>query len=175
MPYQIEYMRVTRNNLIQQSIVFALLILISGLIFDSIAVSVWLMVHVISRILFEFSLDKKIKLFVNTPIYVLFLVGLYSSVFFFLSDISITLAMNLIVVIGMFILDILGLIYQIRIPPYGKDGKYFIEDKEKYARKVIKKIFLAFAVLVFILGVLWIIITIWKNGFFETIEYPYFS
>jgi len=81
-----------------------------------------------------------------------------------LSNLSFSLAINLIFVIFLFISNVFGSIKTIGNPPYVIDGKFDIEDGKKYSFKQLKKIFLILGIVEIILFIIYLIVLIWKNS-----------
>jgi hypothetical protein len=115
-----------------------------------------------------YSLDKKVKASISLPIYFILLTGLFITLFLELLNLSMPLALNLIIVITIYILIVLGGVHLIKIPPYVVDGKYDIEDAKKYIKKynikMLKILLLITAVLFLVLLILTIFLNLWRNS-----------
>jgi len=164
MSNQIEFKRVTKSNLIQLIVIMILIFLIFALVLNSIIIAILATVDLGLKLLFLYSLDKKVKTSISLPINIFLSACLLTTLFFVLSNLSIPLALNLIIVIVLFFSNVYGGFRQLKTPPYVFDGKYYIEDANKYNIKVLKILLLILSILLIFSVILNIVLTLWKNS-----------
>jgi len=166
MPNQIEYKRVTKNVLISELTVFALLFFGYGILLDWkdwIMFPVWGGLYIFFLLLYAYALDKKMKPILITPIFLFVSVCLQTFLFFVLSNHSMPLVLNLSIVLGLFLANVIGAFKQIGYPPYVVDGKYTIEDEKKYAIQQFKKMILILGIILVFFILFYLVLLLWKN------------
>jgi len=132
-------------------------------IFKSITIAILSIPYILVDLLYLYSLDKKVKTTISLPIYIFLSVCLFTTLFFVLSNLSMPLALNLILVFILFISKVIGGFYRLKPPPFVIDGKYCIEDAKKHGIKMLKNWILIMAGLLIFSLILNLIFTLWKN------------
>lgn len=140
----LKFKRVTKSRFMQEIFFFAVTSIAIGTLAHSVYIAIIIVLDLLLGLLFEFTVDKKIKLMYSIPTYVIlhmiFCVLIY---YLFAADqlelfgfgLSRFMLSTLLFVYGF------GAIRRIKIPPYVHDGYFTINDAREYANKVILVIF----------------------------------